>query len=95
MYFLAKPFSTEQLASKVREALDGEAETRIVRSSSRKSPTSESSQVAAHGLTKEKFSPATLQRFTILASITFSDIQAAADRIKGAVYHSPVRNRSR
>ena len=29
MYFLAKPFSTEQLASKVREALDGGAETRI------------------------------------------------------------------
>jgi two-component system, cell cycle sensor histidine kinase and response regulator CckA len=26
MYFLAKPFSTEQLASKVREALDGGAE---------------------------------------------------------------------
>ncbi|MGH8094157.1 MAG: ATP-binding protein [Chthoniobacterales bacterium] len=29
MYFLAKPFNTEQLAGKVREALDGGAETRI------------------------------------------------------------------
>ncbi len=44
----------------------------------------------------EKFSLTALQRFTIHGSrftpptlITLSDIQAAADRIKGSVYHSP------